>query len=191
MCLLTCSVELLMRVEPPCLVTLWRGLIDISVLWTFCVVQLKSHSPNFSTTPSPPLSSAGASGKGHTQFRPAFWTLLGSAGMGMCGGRKTLTLANGSRPWENWLSCTHILTNIHNLIMTFTASIWPQSLTWVHMQADHHSPPQTTPYWQVLKLNSWWIKHAGRSRADHELDQAHFPTLCKQGACDSCWGCGQ
>lgn len=43
-CLLTCSIHIYCWL-------LWRTLINISVVGAFCVIQLNSHSPNFSTTP--------------------------------------------------------------------------------------------------------------------------------------------
>lgn len=49
-CFVDLQFRAVKRAEPSCLVTLQRRLTDISVLGAFCVVQLKSHSPNFSTT---------------------------------------------------------------------------------------------------------------------------------------------
>lgn len=96
----------------------------------------------------------------------------------------------GLNQWQK-APFTHNLTNIHNLIMTFTPLIWPQSLTGVHMQADHHFHPQTLPYWQVPKLNSWLVKPPGESLADHEWGEAltfsryvrEEPTTCTEAVC--------
>lgn len=109
------------------------------VAGAFCVTQLQHPRSLFLHSPLPmpvvapkpphPGLLRGQRG-GQAGFMPAFWTLPGSAGMGMCGSRKAAASANGSRAGPS----THKpLTRIHNLIMTSAPSICPQSRTAAHM----------------------------------------------------------
>lgn len=80
-------------------------------------------------TPSSPQGSVQRSPRVLLSWPKLLLWIRGSVGMGVCEGA-------GLSPWQQ-ASSAHNCSSIHNLIMTFTLSIWRQSLTaaacrWTH-----------------------------------------------------------
>ena len=130
---------------------LWESLVHISVVRAFCVTPMSSHSPNFSN-PSPPCrgtKSPFPPRRSMERSRTIQAGLLDTP-WGQWGWACVVTARHRPRPMAAGTGdvdspFAHNLTNIHNQIMTFTASIWLRSSTRVHMQAEQPPPPPPPP----------------------------------------------
>lgn len=108
-------------------------------------------------TPSSPQGSVQRSPRILLSWLKLLLWILGSVGMGMCEGA-------GLSPWQQ-ASSAHNCSSIHNLIMTFTLSIWRQSLTaaacrWTAAPHTHtHSALLAGAKTGFFDLSPWGVPH--------------------------------